>query len=235
VLLIWVEYEHLSRHAEAPLATIRKRLHALHRHTESVGIVAMRLERFAGKLRFHPLDSGKGRRNHDPVCAGLGAQTFKTLEGVTVYILVQRDFRTRMKETGMFDTKIAIVLRNNLASWQKLNVTAFLMSGIAGQHPEMIGEAYKDRAGNLYNPLSIQPIIVLSAEDETMSAIHRRSLERGVTSSLFIEEMFATGHDVANRAVFAEYAPDDAKVVGIAIRAEKKIVDKITKGATMHQ
>ncbi|EPE97658.1 MULTISPECIES: DUF2000 family protein [Rhizobium] len=135
----------------------------------------------------------------------------------------------------MFDTKIAIVLRNNLASWQKLNVTAFLMSGIAGQHPEMIGEAYKDRAGNLYNPLSIQPIIVLSAEDETMSAIHRRSLERGVTSSLFIEEMFATGHDVANRAVFAEYAPDDAKVVGIAIRAEKKIVDKITKGATMHQ
>jgi len=135
----------------------------------------------------------------------------------------------------MFDTKIAIVLRNNLASWQKLNVTAFLMSGIAGQNPEIIGESYKDRAGNLYNPLSIQPIIVLSAEGETMSTIHRRSLERGVTSSLFIEEMFATGHDAANRAVFAEYAPDDANVVGIAIRADKKIVDKITKGATMHQ
>lgn len=135
----------------------------------------------------------------------------------------------------MFDTKIAIVLRNNLQSWQKLNVTAFLMSGIAGQHPEMLGEAYRDRTGNLYNPLSIQPIIVLAAEDEAISTIHRRSLERGVTSSLFIEEMFATGHDCANRAVFAEYAPEDAKVVGIAIRAEKKIVDKITKGATMHQ
>ncbi|KQV28295.1 hypothetical protein ASC97_08165 [Rhizobium sp. Root1203] len=135
----------------------------------------------------------------------------------------------------MFDTKIAIVLRNNLQSWQKLNVTAFLMSGIAGQNPEILGEAYKDRTGNLYNPLSIQPIIVLSAGDETMSTIHRRSLERGIISSLFIEEMFATGHDVANRAVFAEYGPQDAKVVGIAMRAEKKIVDKITKGATMHQ
>ncbi|MGV4795130.1 DUF2000 family protein [Rhizobium sp. F40D2] len=135
----------------------------------------------------------------------------------------------------MFDTKIAVVLRNNLAGWQKLNVTAFLMTGIAGGHPEIIGEPYKDRAGNLYNPLSIQPIIVLSADETTISAIHRRALDREVTASLFIEEMFATGHDAANRAVFAEFTPDDAKVVGIAVRAEKKIVDKITKGATMQQ
>ena len=135
----------------------------------------------------------------------------------------------------MFDTKIAIVLRNNLASWQKLNVTAFLMSGVAGQTPEIIGEPYKDRAGNTYNALSIQPIIVLSADEATISTIHRRALERDVTSSLFIEEMFATGHDAANRAVFASYGPEDAMVVGIAMRADKKIVDKITKGATMHQ
>ncbi len=134
----------------------------------------------------------------------------------------------------MFDTKIAIVLRNNLETWQKLNVTAFLMSGITGQNPEILGEPYKDRSGHLYNPLSIQPMIVLAAPEDTMATIHRRTLERGVTTSLFIEEMFATGHDAANRAVFAAYAPDDAKVVGIALRADKKIVDKITKGAHMH-
>jgi hypothetical protein len=134
----------------------------------------------------------------------------------------------------MFDTKIAIVLRNDLQSWQKLNVTAFLSTGIAGQNPDIIGEAYRDRTGNVYNALSIQPIIVLSADKASIAAIHRRSLERGVTSSIFIEEMFSTGHDVANRAVFAEFAPEDAKVVGIALRAEKKIVDKITRGASMH-
>jgi len=134
----------------------------------------------------------------------------------------------------MFDTKIAIVLRDNLASWQRLNVTAFLMSGIVGQNPAIIGEAYRDRAGNLYNALSVQPIIVLSADDAAIAAIHRRALERDVTASLFIEEMFSTGHDTANRAVFAEFAPEDAKVVGIALRAEKKVVDKITKGAVMH-
>ncbi len=134
----------------------------------------------------------------------------------------------------MFDTKIAIVLRSDLQSWQKLNVTAFLSTGIAGQNPDIIGEAYRDRTGNVYNALSIQPIIVLSADKESIAAIHRRSLERGVTSSIFIEEMFSTGHDAANRAVFSEFAPEDAKVVGIAMRADKKIVDKITKGASMH-
>lgn len=135
----------------------------------------------------------------------------------------------------MFDTKIALVLRNDLAAWQALNVTAFLTSGIVAQYPAVIGEAYRDRSGNVYNALSVQPIIVLSADGPTMAAIHRRSLERGVKSSLYIEEMFATGHDAANRAVFAEFAPEDAKVVGIALRSDKKTVDKITKGASMYR
>ena len=79
----------------------------------------------------------------------------------------------------MFDTKFAIVLRDDLAVWQKLNVTAFLTSGIVAQFPDIIGELYRDRAGNLYNPLSIQPVIVLSADGPTLNAVHRRALERG--------------------------------------------------------
>ncbi|WP_105372042.1 DUF2000 family protein [Neorhizobium huautlense] len=134
----------------------------------------------------------------------------------------------------MFDTKIAIVLRDDLAPWQELNVTAFLTSGIIAQHPAVIGEAYRDAAGHVYNPMSIQPIVVLAADRETLRAVHRRTLEREVTSSAYIEEMFATGHDAANREVFAKFAPDNAKLVGLALRAEKKIVDKITKGAKMH-
>ncbi len=133
-----------------------------------------------------------------------------------------------------FDTKIAIVLRNDLASWQALNVAAFLTSGIVAQYPDVIGEPYHDRDGNRYNALSVQPMIMLSAPGETLSKIHQRALSRDVTVSLYVEEMFATGHDAANRAVFAQFGPDDAKVVGIALREDKKIVDKITKGAKMH-
>jgi hypothetical protein len=134
----------------------------------------------------------------------------------------------------MFDTKIAVILRDDLAVWQKLNVTAFLMSGIVAQTREIIGEPYRDGAGNVYNPLSIQPIVVMATDQEALRKIHQRSLERDVTTSLYIEEMFATGHDVANRQVFSEFSPDNAKVVGMALRADKKIVDKITKGAKLH-
>ncbi len=133
-----------------------------------------------------------------------------------------------------FDTKIVIVLREDLATWQKLNVTAFLTSGIVAQAPEIIGEPYRDAAGHVYNPMTIQPMMVLSSDHEGLRTIQRRALERQVTTSLYIEEMFSTGHDAANRAVFAEFSPGDARVVGIALRADKKIADKITKGARMH-
>jgi len=134
----------------------------------------------------------------------------------------------------MFDTKIAIVLREDLAVWQKLNVTAFLTSGIVGNRPELIGVPYEDAAGNSYNPLLIQPIIVLSADATTIKAIYDRAMERNVRLSLYIEDMFKTGHDEANRATVKARTPDAMTVVGLAMRDDKKTVDKITKGARMH-
>lgn len=125
-------------------------------------------------------------------------------------------------------------MREDLAQWQKLNVTAFLATGIAGAEDGLLGEEYRDAAGNVYHPISAQPIIVLGGDGDTLKKVRSRALERGVPASLYIEEMFSTGHDAANRAVFAEFSPENAKVVGIAFRADKKIADKITKGAKMH-
>ena len=42
-----------------------------------------------------------------------------------------------------FDTKLVVVLRDDLAVWQKANVTAFLVSGIAGTDPATVGEPYR--------------------------------------------------------------------------------------------
>ena len=134
----------------------------------------------------------------------------------------------------MFDTKIAVVPRDDLETWPALNVTAFLITGIAAHFPEIIGEPYLDATGNTSNSLSVQPIVVLSADAATIAKIHRRSLERDARTSLYVDEMFATYHDDANRAVFRQFSPEGARVVGIALRAERKIVDKITKGARMH-
>ncbi|MFX8864402.1 DUF2000 family protein, partial [Acinetobacter baumannii] len=46
-----------------------------------------------------------------------------------------------------FDTKVALVIRTDLEAWQKLNVAAFLASGIAAAFPESVGEPYGDKSG----------------------------------------------------------------------------------------
>ena len=134
----------------------------------------------------------------------------------------------------MFDTKIAIVVREDLATWQKLNVAAFLTSGVLGANAELLGDQYEDASGQTYSPLIIQPMMVLTSDAAGLKKIHARGLARNVPLSLYIEDMFATGHDAANRAVVRQYATEDLIIVGLALRDQKKVVDKITKGARMH-
>ncbi|WP_299007409.1 DUF2000 family protein [uncultured Shewanella sp.] len=134
----------------------------------------------------------------------------------------------------MFDTKIVIVIRDDLQPWQKMNAVAFLTSGVVGQYPNILGDDYVDAKEHRFNPLVVQPMIVLKATSSVLTNIHNRSISRNVKTSVFIEEMFTTAHDEENREAFRQYAPDDAKLVGIALRAEKKVADKIIKGAKMY-
>ena len=89
---------------------------------------------------------------------------------------------------------------------------------------------YEDADGHTYHPLLIQPVIVLGAE----RGRHRRRsisarMTHGVRFSLYIEDMFATGHDAANREAVRRRTPADMNVVGLALREDKKLVDKITR------
>jgi hypothetical protein len=45
-----------------------------------------------------------------------------------------------------FETKVAVVVRDDLAAWQRLNVTAFLISGVMADGAE-VGPEYEDRGG----------------------------------------------------------------------------------------
>lgn len=134
----------------------------------------------------------------------------------------------------MFDTKIAIVVQDDLAVWQKLNVTAFLTSGVVGTDSALLGEPYADASGGRYNPLIIQPMIVLTSDSAGIDRIFRRARERGARLSIYIRDMFETGHDAANRAAVQRYQPDEMDIVGLALRDDRKLVDKITKGAKLH-
>jgi hypothetical protein len=134
-----------------------------------------------------------------------------------------------------FDTKIAVVVRDDLEIWQRLNVTAFLASGIAA-NPDLLGEPYADADGTRYLPLFRQPVLVLVLEgDKTVvAAVRERAVRRGLPTAVFTADMFATTHDEANRAVVAAVRGPDLDVVGVAVHGPRNAVDKITKGAALH-
>jgi len=133
-----------------------------------------------------------------------------------------------------FDTKIAMVLRDDLPIWQKLNVAAFLASGVAATAGESIGESYVDADGTEYAPMFGQPVLVFAADAARMCRTLNRALSRGVIPAIFTSELFTTGHDAANRAAVAAVAQADLDLVGIALRGERRVVDKIVDGLKLH-
>jgi hypothetical protein len=133
-----------------------------------------------------------------------------------------------------FDTKIAVVLRDDLAGWQKTNVTAFLVSGIAATVPGVVGEPYRDASENEYLPMFVQPVLVYEADTDGLRRAYERAMSRRVTPAIYTQELFTTDHDAANRAAVAGVPAEELDLVGLAFRAERKIVDKVVDRLRFH-
>ena len=134
-----------------------------------------------------------------------------------------------------FDTKIAIAVRADLAAWQKLNVTAFLASGLGTAQPEVVGQPYQDGSGHRYLAMFRQPVLVYAGSAEQLSAAHGRALARGVVTGVYTEELFKTDNDDDNRAAVAAVPGGELNLVGLAVYGRRNEVDKILKGLAMHR
>lgn len=133
-----------------------------------------------------------------------------------------------------FDTKVAVLLRDDLASWQRLNVTAFLISGITARFPALIGEPYEDADGVTYLPMLGQPVLIFEGSADLVKQAHQRALRRELGVSIFTNDLFATGNDVDNRAAVAKINTTELELVGIAVHGPRNQVDRTVKGAHMH-
>ncbi|MBQ0986310.1 DUF2000 domain-containing protein [Streptomyces sp. F63] len=133
-----------------------------------------------------------------------------------------------------FDTKIAVLLRGDLESWQRLNVTAFLVSGLGSELPEVIGEPYADADGTPYLPMFRQPVLVFEGTKEVLAAAHGRVLSRSLPRAVFTADLFATGNDRDNRAAVRAVPRSRLDLVGLAVHGPRNAVDKVLKGARMH-
>ena len=133
-----------------------------------------------------------------------------------------------------FDTKIGIVVRADLAAWQRLNVTAFLAGAVAANLPVVIGEPYEVGSGTAYLSTFRQPVLVYAADAEALGRVRAAAVRRDLRVAVFTEDMFKTGHDAANRAVVRAVAAEALPLVGLAVFGPKNPVDKTLKGLALH-
>lgn len=130
----------------------------------------------------------------------------------------------------VYDTKTVLVLRRDLAGWQAANVAAFLAGGLAGAHPGIVGEPYRDSAGRGYAALIREPVFVLGATLDELRRTHQRALSRELVPAIYIEPMFATTNDADNRAAVAAAPADTLDFVGIGVHGPRKSIDKVVNG-----
>ncbi|NJM07353.1 DUF2000 domain-containing protein [Candidatus Gracilibacteria bacterium] len=133
-----------------------------------------------------------------------------------------------------FDTKIAVVLRTDVAVWQRLNMVAFLVSGIAARTEDIIGADYEDGSGRRYLPMFRQPVLVFGSDNAGIRSAYERAVARELALSIFTDELFATSHDEANRAAVAAVPSATLALAGIALYGERKKVDAVVKGLSLH-
>jgi hypothetical protein len=97
-----------------------------------------------------------------------------------------------------FDTKVAVVLESELALWQKVNVTAFLLSGFAAADPSLVGAPYVDASGNEYLPMLRQPNLVYAGDAASVRRAYERTLAREV-DQFAIFTRTCSGHRTTRR------------------------------------
>ncbi|MGH9214156.1 MAG: DUF2000 family protein [Acidimicrobiales bacterium] len=132
------------------------------------------------------------------------------------------------------DIKIAVVVRDDLETWQKLNVTAFLASGLGTSAPEVIGLPYEDAAGQKYHPMFAVPVLVFGAGADALRQAFDRALARGLRLAVYTDDLFGTGNDIDNRAAVAAVATDDLSLAGFAVAGNRRVVDKALDKLRLH-
>jgi hypothetical protein len=135
----------------------------------------------------------------------------------------------------MYDNKIAVVILNDLANWQKLNVTSFLASSVAISFPETHGAPLVSASGTPYLPFLKHPILIYSADSsEMLKRAFTRARERDLQVGIYTRQLFATKNEGENLAEIAKCTDADLDLVGIVVYGENKKVDKALDKLKFH-
>jgi hypothetical protein len=125
-------------------------------------------------------------------------------------------------------------VRDDLATWQKLNVVAFLVGGFGSRHPELIGEPYRDGSDVEYLPMFAQPVVVLAGDQAAITRAFNRARARGLSITVYPDALFKTYNDHDNRAAVRAVPTDALQLAGFAVAGDRRLVDQALDKLRLH-
>ena len=135
----------------------------------------------------------------------------------------------------MYDNKIALIIKIDLQSWQKLNVACFLASSIAIKFPDTHGKEFINASGSEYPPFIKHPILIYEAKSEVeIKRAFNRAKERALFIGIYTEPLFSTKNEAENHIEISKCTDENQILVGIAIYGENKKVNKALDGLKFH-
>ncbi|WP_079241275.1 DUF2000 domain-containing protein [Chryseobacterium indologenes] len=136
----------------------------------------------------------------------------------------------------MYDKKVAIVIKDDLLPWQKLNVVSFLAGSIAIEFPETHGEKFVTADQEEFLAFIKHPTLIYKADNtEKLQRAFRRSRDRELSIGVYTQELFATRSGEENVLEIAKHPVDHLDLVGIIMYGENKKVDKALDGLKFHE
>jgi hypothetical protein len=135
----------------------------------------------------------------------------------------------------MHENKIVIVVRDDLKTWQKLNVTAFLAGAVAMAFPELHGGHLATASGNSYMPFFKQPVLVYKADNaEQIKRAFNRAKERELGIGIYPSPLFSTHNEADNLTETAKYTDEEQDLAGMVLYGDAKKVSKAIDGLKFH-
>ncbi|MDD7887509.1 DUF2000 domain-containing protein [Flavivirga sp. 57AJ16] len=135
-----------------------------------------------------------------------------------------------------FENKIAIVIKNDLMAWQKLNVASFLASSVAIQFPETHGKPFINASKSEFLPFIKQPILIYKADDQAqINRAFIRAKDRELHIGIYTKSLFATKNEGGNHLEMGKTTDENQELVGIVIYGENRKLNKALNGLKFHE
>ena len=77
-------------------------------------------------------------------------------------------------------------------------------------------------------------MLVFVADATGLRRAYERARSRGAELAIYTHELFTTNHDEANRAAVAAVPAEDLDLVGLALRADRRLVDRTVDKLRRH-